>query len=132
MKIAIPLFGTRISPRFDHAPRVLLACTADSGKTVEQHEILFQGSSFNERAQQLIQAGVDVVICGGISTQTTAQLKANSIDVIAWVTGEAQHALRLFLQGRLKQGAMLCQGQRSKRWRFCVQQRGCKQDQEEQ
>ena len=122
MKIAIPIFETRISPRFDHAPSVLLVTTAfNSEKILETCEIPFQKCDYIERINQLKFSGVEVVICGGISNEMLDMLKGNNIETIPWVTGDAHEALKLFLQGRLVSGAMLCHGRRIRRWRFCQQ-----------
>lgn len=124
MKIAIPLFGTRISPRFDCAPGLLLITTDSKGKDIiEKNEIIFINNNYIERINQLKSSGVDVVICGGISNDMLELLKGQNIKVIPWVTGESQDALSLFLQRRLVPGTILCPGRRMKRWRFCQQVR---------
>ena len=123
MRIAIPLFEKRISPRFDYAPSVLLVSVANGGRIIERQEIPFQSHNYIERINQLKFSGVEVVICGGISNEMLNMLKGNNIEAIPWVTGDAQEALQLFLQGRLGPGAMLCPGGRTRRWRFCQQGR---------
>ena len=125
MKIAIPVFENRVSPRFDHAPGVLLVTAdADAAKVIDAREIAFQSPRYGERIQQLKACQVDVVICGGITTDMETLFEASSIRVIQWVTGDVQDVLRLFMQHRLVPGTMLCPGRRAKRWRFCSQARG--------
>jgi len=133
MKIAIPLFGTRISPRFDHAPAaMLITADPDNKESLDIHKIsLQQDLSYLDRINQLKASGVDVVICGGISNDMLELLKSRQIEVIPWVTGEAKQALRIFIQGKLIPGAILCPGRRMRQWGFCAQQkrrRGQKQD----
>jgi predicted Fe-Mo cluster-binding NifX family protein len=119
MKIAIILFETRISPRFDCAPAFMLICTDRGGREItEKSEISFQGSNYIERINQLKTAGADVVICGGISKDMLELLKANKIKVIPWVTGDAQKALQVFINRKLVPGAMLCSGRQIKQWGF--------------
>ena len=122
MKIAIPLFETRISPRFDCAPSLLLITTDNEGREIiERNEIVFQSINYIERINQLKTAGVDVVICGGISSEMQELLYGKNIEVIPWVTGDVLQALRLFMQGKLKPGAILCPGRRARQWEFCAQ-----------
>ena len=124
MKIAIPLFETRISPRFDCAPKALLVTVDIEGKKIiETREIILKNNGISETINDLKSSGVSTVICGGVSQQVHNMLIANGIKVIPWVTGDAQEALQLFFQGRLGPGAMLCPGVRTRRWRFCQQGR---------
>ncbi len=127
MKIAIPLFGTRISPRFDCAPGLLLITTDDEGREIiERDEMVCQSINYIERINQLKTAGVDVVICGGISNEMQELLCRKNIEVIPWVTGDVQKALRLFTQGKLTPGAILCPGRRIRQWGFCKQRQSRK------
>lgn len=121
MKIAIPLFGSRISPHFDYAPMTHIF-TIEGGSVIKINEISFEGWGLEERIAHLINCGVETVICGGLSKVVQNSLDGKSIRVIPWVTGEAQEALQLFLQGRLDPGTILCPG-RKRRWRFCTTQR---------
>ena len=123
MKIAIPLFGTRISPRFDHAPAAMLITVDPVDKeALDICEIsLQQDLPYLDRINQLKASGVDVVICGGISNDMLELLKSRQIEVIPWVTGEAKEALRIFMQGKLIPGARLCPGKRMGQWGFCTQ-----------
>jgi predicted Fe-Mo cluster-binding NifX family protein len=122
MKIAIPLFETRISPRFDCAPSLLLITTDDKAREIiERNEMVFQNINYIERINQLKTAGVDVVICGGISNEMQELFYRKNIGVIPWVTGDVKKALRLFMQGKLMPGAILCPGRRIRQWGFCTQ-----------
>ncbi|MCP4716526.1 MAG: hypothetical protein GY868_15505 [Deltaproteobacteria bacterium] len=128
MTIAIPLFGTRISPRFDCAPTLLLVYTDKQKAAVkEQTELKLHAGDSLERIKQLTTAGVNMLICGGITTEERAILTTQHIKVIPWVTGEAEKALQVFLQGRLKPGSIICPGRKIGRWQFCEQGRnkGC-------
>ena len=122
MKIAIPLFGTRISPRFDHAPSAMLINTDDDEKAVvDIYEMSLQDLHYLDRVKQLKASGVEVVICGGISNEMLELLRGRKIEVIPWVAGEAKEALRMFLLGKLIPGAILCPGKRMRQWGFCTQ-----------
>ena len=121
MKIAIPVFKTRVSPNFDHAQTALLI-GIDKGSVATMNELSLGPVEPQMRATQIKNLGVDVVICGGVSNFLQNLLQEQNIRVIPWITGEAQKALELFMQGSLEPGTMVCQGRR-KRWRFCVNHR---------
>lgn len=122
MKIAIPLFENRISPRLDCARKVLLVDVAEKDRRVVfSEERVLPSDGMGENSDFYGVNDIAVVICGGISVELEDFLLKNGIRVISWVTGEAQKALDFFLQGKLVSGAMLCPGMRMRRWRFCRQ-----------
>ena len=121
MKIAIPLFGTRVSPNFDHAQTALIV-DIEKGSIATMRELSIGLFEPLMRATQIKNLSIDVVICGGVSNFLQNLLQKQNIRVIPWITGEAQKALELFMRGSLEPGTMVCQGRR-KRWRFCVNHR---------
>lgn len=124
MKVAIPIFGNRISPRLDCAKKVLLVDIEEKERqVVSSEEKEFQTVVNSENRDFFLLNEIDVVICGGISIEMQDFLLKHDIRVISWVTGEAQKALDLFFENRLVPGAMLCPGMRMRRWRFCRQAR---------
>ncbi len=66
MKIAIPLFGTRVSPNFDHAQTALLV-NIEGGSVRTTSELSLGPFEPLTRAAQIKSVGVDLVICGGVS-----------------------------------------------------------------
>ena len=124
MKIAIPLFGTRISPRLDCAKKILLIKIEEKDRkvlSVEEKE--FQTVEAGENIEFYLSNEIEVVICGAISIEMQAFLVKHEIRVISWVTGEAQKALDLFIEGTLASGTMLCPGMKLRKWRFCCQEK---------
>ena len=107
MKVAIPIFGPRVSPRFDCAPSLLLF-TLEDGKVVGSEKFSLQAWDRLQRLQKLKDLGVQTLICGGIDGNSAQVLADNRIRVIAWVAGEADEAMRCFLEGRLRTGVELC------------------------
>jgi len=115
MKIAIPVFESRISPRFDFAPGFGLY--EIEGKNVTgSREISCEGWSDIDRVSKLKALGVDTLICGGLPGYMLCLLTNNGIKVIPWIAGNASDALALFLEGRLDSGMVIC-SKRSKRGR---------------
>jgi predicted Fe-Mo cluster-binding NifX family protein len=100
MRIAIPTFATRVSPRFDCARTVLLV-TVEDGRPTERHELVAADWAPHERINKLVELGVDVVICGGIDCWSAESLHAANIVIHCCVRGEAEDALEQLLRGEL-------------------------------
>jgi predicted Fe-Mo cluster-binding NifX family protein len=103
MKVAIPLFGNRISPRFDFSPEMKII-SLEKGEVVSQERLSTAHLSLAQRLEHLISSGVNQVICGGIDVFCVDQLTQRGIQVLPNIVGEAETALSLFLKGRLRPG----------------------------
>lgn len=116
MKIAIPLFGNRISPRFDFSPEMWII-DVEGGKVVGQEKLPTANLNLPQRLEQITSNGVNKVICGGMDGFCQNQLGSRGIDVVQDVIGEAEIVFDLFMRGRLRPG-LCCEG-RGRR-RFCA------------
>ncbi len=106
MKIAIPIFGPRVSPRFDFAPGLLLF-TIEKGRIVERTEIDLTHLDPAQRLERLHELGIQALICGGIDGHSAQVLRGGHIQVTSWVAGEAETAMEYYLRGELKSGSNL-------------------------
>ncbi len=106
MKIAISTFGSRVSPRFDYAPSLLLF-TVENEKVIERGEAHLTHLDPWQRVEKLKEMDVEALICGGIDGHSARLLAFNRIQLIAWVAGEAEEAIRCYLRGDLRPGAAL-------------------------
>jgi predicted Fe-Mo cluster-binding NifX family protein len=120
MKVAIPLFGNRISPRFDFSPEMKII-SFEKGEVINQEHLSMGHLSLSQRLDHLISSEVNQVICGGIDIYCLDQLTRSGIQVLPNIVGEAEIALRLFLNGRLRPGR--CCDSRGRR-RPCRLQKG--------
>ena len=114
MKIAIPMWGGRISPVFDVARRILVVDVQDSTERVRYEETLYE-TQLPARARRLAALGVDVLICGAVSQALESMVLSQGIRVIPQICGEVKEVLQASLSGRLQQTAFLmpgCRGQR--------------------
>lgn len=98
--IAIPVFDTRISSRLDCSENVLVV-SVDQGRIEKREVIRLLSSNPLDKVNDLIQLGVDVVICGGITDICFNRLKNSHINVIPWLRGDADEILTQFLEGKL-------------------------------
>jgi predicted Fe-Mo cluster-binding NifX family protein len=120
MKIAIPIFENRISPRFDFSPEMWII-TVENGELVNQEKLSTSSLNLPQRLEHITSNGVDKVICGGIDGFSLNQLGNRGIDVVHDVIGEAEVAFHLFMRGRLRPG-FCCEKRRGRG--FCGWKRG--------
>jgi predicted Fe-Mo cluster-binding NifX family protein len=110
MKVAIPIFENRISPRFDFSPEIWVI-EVEKGKVVGREKFSTAKLNLPQRLEQITSNGIHKVICGGIDGLSRDQLGSRGIDVVQDVTGDADIVLNLFMRGRLRSG-------------FCCERRG--------
>jgi predicted Fe-Mo cluster-binding NifX family protein len=120
MKIAIPLFKGRISPRFDVCPEIWIV-ELNNGEVINQEKWPMESFDLQQRLDQLTSNGVDKIICGGIDSFCIGQLGSRGVDVIHNVAGEAGEALNFFIRGVLRPG-FYCNGKNGRG--FCGWRRG--------
>lgn len=114
MKLAIMLYGTRVSPRYGYSQGVLVVEVNSQGefgrKTLETTRY------FPEKIPELLRKeGVEVVISGGMNQHFQNLFRLQGIDVIWGVIGEVDDVLAAFSSGRLSPGMGCCPARR----RFC-------------
>ena len=120
MKIAIPVFHTKISPRFDSSQKFVLLQIEK--KNVRKRENLpTKDWPVSAKIKQLVDLGVDTLICGGIDLESMQHLNINGIKVYSWITGEVEDALTCFINRELESGDILgTHGRKKGRWQFCT------------
>lgn len=93
MKIAVPLFGSRVSPHFGASRDVLLVVT-QAGKIVHQ-EVMDAGTNDPlQMACLLASCGVDRLVCGGIQRRHKQWILENGIEVVDNQKGEEEELVR--------------------------------------
>jgi predicted Fe-Mo cluster-binding NifX family protein len=92
MKMAIPVFNGRVAPVFDWA-HTLIVIELDRMKELQRQRMSIGHLSAAARPQHLREMGVDVLICGGISTQLLGLLEHCQIRVFPWLVGEVEQVL---------------------------------------
>ncbi len=98
MKIAVPTFGQRISPRFDCTNEIIIV--EIQNRRIVDRKILFtaQLSAF-EKIKIIRDLEIDVMICGGIDRDSEQRLWNCRILVKAWLQGDAMKLLDDFIKG---------------------------------
>ncbi len=119
MKVAIPVFHTKISPRFDSTQGFILL-QIEKSDVIKREKLPTKNWPSSAKIKQLVDLEIDTLICGGIDLESLQQLHFNGIKIYSWITGEIEDAVTRFLNQGLESGIILGpRGQRKGRWRFC-------------
>jgi len=101
MKVALSVWGERISPVFDTAASVLVVTldgAQETGRSTEPLRETFPP----RRAARLVELGVDVLICGAVSRPLASMIASYGIELVPFVSGEAEEVLAAWLSGGLR------------------------------
>ncbi len=108
-KVAIPIFGTRISPVFDSCLRVSVI-EINGKRETWRDDIILNGFGLEKRLVILQEAGINTLICGGISGYSYNLLESAGIRVISGIAGDVVEVLRAFKEDRLDQPSFYMPG----------------------
>jgi len=111
MKIAIPLFGSRVSPRFGCEPEILIV-DIENHQEINRQKFSTIGLGIPQRIALLSSLAIDILICGGIDIFCLRSLSSRGFQIIPGVIGEADEALNCFLSGKLREGQCVRGGRR--------------------
>jgi predicted Fe-Mo cluster-binding NifX family protein len=114
MRLAIPTFGSRVSPRFDCSHRMLLV-DIEGGRIVGRREIDVSYWHPLSQIDRLHDLKADTVICGGICNRDYYGLSNGGIKVITLVFGEVEEVVKAFLNGDLVGSSLRFRGRRQRR-----------------
>jgi predicted Fe-Mo cluster-binding NifX family protein len=98
MKVAITIWGNRISPVFDSA-QTLLIVEVEGDEIVDRRIERIDGTLFSRVLELLESLEIDVLICGALSMGTAALLEAVRMEVIPFITGDAEEILSHYVDG---------------------------------
>ncbi len=119
MKIAIPIWNSRVSPVFDVARKVLII-DVENGVEKGRYEHHLESTDLVARAAEIANLRIDVLICGAISRPLETMIMANGVKVIAQTCGEVEEVLEAYISGKLftlEQFFMPGCWRQGKRWR---------------
>ncbi|MBI4200025.1 MAG: NifB/NifX family molybdenum-iron cluster-binding protein [Chloroflexi bacterium] len=122
MRLAIPVWDKRVSPVFDSAGQLLLVDIENGGERSWRWEAIAESVPIR-RARRMVELGVNVLICGGISRPLAALLGASGIRVIPWRAGPVEEVLEAYRTGRLDEARWRmpgCGGGRRRHRRGCT------------
>jgi uncharacterized metal-binding protein/predicted Fe-Mo cluster-binding NifX family protein len=103
VKVAIPLFGTRVSPRCLYSAKTLLV-QLDESREISRKIIDTEGLSEEERLSQLVDLEIDVFVCGAIDQEFVSRAESYGISVIRNVAAEIEEVLSAIRDKTLENG----------------------------
>ncbi|MCP4748165.1 MAG: dinitrogenase iron-molybdenum cofactor biosynthesis domain-containing protein [Desulfobacteraceae bacterium] len=86
MKVALTIWGNRISPVFDSARKLLVAEVENSRAEKKQYESL-DTEMISELTEMLTNLEINVLICGAISKRFSDIIETGGIKLIPFITG---------------------------------------------
>jgi len=117
MKTVIPVFKNRVSPVFDWCSN-LLVVEIQSGREVGRSEVAAAGADPVRQADQLVELGAGMAVCGGIGEILRGLIEARDIRVISGVSGDIDDVLAALSAGELSHPRFMmpgCAGHRGQR-----------------
>lgn len=119
MKIAFAYWDERIAPVFDTARHVRVL-EVTSGRIVNEADETLPEDLIVQKALQLVQLGIDTLVCGAISRSLHAAVNAYGIRVIPFVAGNLRDVIQAWISGNLTLDAFSmpgCHGRGGRRFR---------------
>ncbi len=119
MKVAITVWGNRISPVFDSANTLLIA-EIENGQIINRYYEPFKPEISSKFAEKFKELDISVLICGAISEVPAAILAASNIECIPFISGSVFMVLESLALNKpiiptfLMPGCRRCHGQRKK------------------
>lgn len=98
MKVAVTIWGERISPLFD-ASRRLLIVELENACIKERSHVMFDPERPSDLARTLAALDVKVLICGAVSQIPAKIIAAGGITLIPFITGDVNHVITAYAKG---------------------------------
>lgn len=99
MKIAVTIWGNRISPVFDSA-RTLLVVQIEDSHITRQFYTPFDPESPVHLITTLKSLEIDTLVCGAISRKPADLISEQNIHLLSFVTGNVRRFLDSFAKGQ--------------------------------
>lgn len=100
MKIALTVWKNRISPLFDSS-RVVVLFDVDNNLVKHRHYVVLKSEMPSDRATELVDLDVQILICGAISQIFATMIESHGIKIIPFVSGNVNHVIESYLHGLL-------------------------------
>jgi predicted Fe-Mo cluster-binding NifX family protein len=114
MKIAVTIWNDRIAPVFDVARDIRLVEVL-GGRMIGQKQHVLSGELPVQRALQLVELGVETLICGAITRPVGALIASYGIQVVPFLAGNPEAVIMAWLKGGLTEEVFMMPGCRRRR-----------------
>ena len=112
MKVAIPLYANRVSPRFGYSHEFLIV-EVKSRQELDRETLTMDIKSPTQIASFFALEGIDLVLCGGMNSDFQKEFRKRNIGVLWGMIGEAEDVLATYLKGKAFAGMGPCPPARS-------------------
>ena len=109
MRIAVPIWGDKISPVLDTASTLLIVDVEDQ-REASRFEIYIDEQELHRRCLRIQGLDVDILVCGAISLPFLRLLAASGIDIIYGISGNPEDVLKAYLDGTIYHTKFLMPG----------------------
>lgn len=109
MRIAIPVWGDKVSPVFDVALK-LLVIEFDNSREVSRLVYHIEEEDLLWKCHRIKSLDPDIIICGAVSHPFLNMLKAVDLDVIEHISGRIEEVLEAYLNGDISNSRFLMPG----------------------
>jgi hypothetical protein len=123
MRIAIPIRRGRVSPVFDVAKRVLVADVEPGAEPVYGRTWMTHVNG-HVRPGQLVEMGVDLLVCDFISSGLEESISSSGIRIIGQVCGSVREIMKALVLGGLDEGDFVSPGHPVRASRYRGMSRG--------
>ena len=114
MTLAVPIWQDRVSPVFDTASRLLVVHHGRAGE-LGRKEVAIGAVPSDGLARSIVDLGVDVLLCAGISGPLRRMLERGGVRVEGDLCGEVEALLRAFRAGKWRDAEFRMPGYRGRR-----------------
>ena len=99
--VGIAQVNNRVAYRLDFADTILVAVKNKEGKLCLE-EIILAESNPIRRVRQIVNLGIDTLVCGAMSSFVFRMFQYHGIEIVGGVTGDPQKVLEQYLNGALR------------------------------
>ena len=101
MRVAVSVWGERVSPVLDTASTFRIAEIGEEGDCQGCYDIRLEEKEFCRRCSRICGMGIDTLICGAVSRAMSTMLEASGITVISGISGNYARVMDAFSGGTL-------------------------------
>lgn len=101
MKVALPVWGQRLSPVLDFAHRLLVVDIKKGAVTRRKYHLMDPRLPSFSQAAVLAELGVSVLICGSISLDLVNMIRPAGIRIIPSISGRVEEIVQAYLNDSL-------------------------------
>jgi len=98
MRVAIPVWGNRVSPVFDTADHLLLV-DIENGCEQKREVVRVEDPVPSHRITYLNTMGVHLLVCGAITRELESSIDSDKIKVIPFVCGNVEQIITALTKG---------------------------------